>query len=518
MMPLMKAQGGIKLGDLLAGIVDSDVLLSVMDVAVTAISQDSRKVSTGSLFIATRGATSHGLDFTEQVVSAGATVILWDEASAEAERMLQNLQQQMVCLQVPGLREEAGIIASRFYDHPSLELNVIGVTGTDGKTSVSHYIAQCLHSDAAPCGVLGTLGNGLIDNLQPTGLTTADAVSVQQSLAALVDSGAASAAMEVSSHGLDQHRVKGVAFNTAVFTNLAQDHLDYHKSMDAYADAKAKLFAMPGLKSAAINLDDIYGRTLADKFSDDLDIWGFSTSADINMLSVYSDYIVHARSIKPTPDGFELFVVTPRGSGQLNIGLLGEFNVSNALAVLTVLLLNDIAFEEALNRLQSLMPVAGRMEKVKLDTGPVVIVDYAHTPQALHAACHAVKQHFTGKLWCVFGCGGDRDSDKRPRMAQAVEQLADHIVVTSDNPRSEAPEKIIEEVLKGFDHQDKVTSIVDRHDAIQHVITHAADNDVILLAGKGHEAYQIMGNRQLDFDDRKVARDLLAARQSGARQ
>ena len=518
MMPLMKAQAGVKLGDLLTGIIATDVLSPVMDLTVTAISQNSRMLTAGSLFIATRGATSHGLDYAEQAASAGAAVILWDEASAEAEQMLQNLQQQLVCLQVPGLREEAGIIASRFYDHPSLELNVIGVTGTDGKTSVSHYIAQCLHTDTARCGVLGTLGNGLIDALQPTGLTTADAVSVQQSLAALVDSGAVSAAMEVSSHGLDQHRVKGVAFNTAVFTNLAQDHLDYHKSMDAYADAKAKLFAMPGLKAAAINLDDIYGRTLADRFSDDLDIWGFSTSADINALSIYSDFIVHARSIEPTPDGFELFVVTPRGSGQLDIGLLGEFNVSNVLAVLTVLLLNDIAFDDALHRLQTLLPVAGRMEKIKLDTGPAVIVDYAHTPQALNAACHAVKQHFAGKLWCVFGCGGDRDSDKRPRMAQAVEQLADHVVVTSDNPRSEDPEKIIEEVFRGFDHPHKVTSIVDRHDAIQHVITNTADNDVILLAGKGHEAYQIMGDRQLAFDDRKVARALLVARQSGLRQ
>ena len=518
MMPAMIEQAGMRLGDLLTGMVEPSVLSSVMDVTVDAITQDSRKITANSLFIAVKGTTAHGLDHAEQAVNAGAAVILWDEATESTEQLLRAINDRVVCLQVPGLRQQSGIIASCFYGQPSQALNVTGVTGTDGKTSVSHYIAQCLDSEASPCGVLGTLGNGLIHDLSPTGLTTADAVSVQESLATLANAGAVSVAMEVSSHGLDQYRVNGVAFNTAVFTNLAQDHLDYHKSMDAYADAKSKLFAMPGLRAAAINLDDIYGRTLADRFGNDLCVWGFSTSPDINALNVFSNFIVHARSIKATTSGFELFVVTPKGSGNVTIGLLGEFNVSNVLAVLSVLLLNNMDFNEALKRLQAIVPVAGRMERISQDSGPTVIVDYAHTPQALSAACHAIKQHFTGKLWCVFGCGGDRDSNKRPQMAQAAESLADHVIVTSDNPRSEDPESIINDVMQGFTNAEAVTRVVDRREAIQQAISNATEEDVILLAGKGHETCQIVGKKYIDFDDRKVARALLAASQSGVRQ
>lgn len=518
MMPAIKEQAGIALRELLEGMVDPTVLTPVAELVVSGLSQDSRKLDANSMFIAVQGTISHGLQFAEQAVGAGVTVVLWDEADNEGHELLQTLCHSVVCLPVPALREQTGIIASRFFGHPSRELDVIGITGTDGKTSVSHYLAQCLNTEESPCGVLGTLGNGLINELQPTGLTTADAVSVQKSLASLVDAGATSVAMEVSSHGLDQYRVNGVAFNTAVFTNLAQDHLDYHKSMDAYADTKARLFAMPGLRSAAINLDDIYGRTLADRFGRELCVWGFSTAPDINALNVFSDFIVHAKTIKATQDGFEIFVVTPKGTGKVHIDLLGEFNVSNVLAVLTVLLINNIEFEDALKRIHTIKPVIGRMECIKADAGPTIIVDFAHTPQALSAACNAVKQHYKGELWCVFGCGGDRDREKRPRMAQAVEQVADHVIVTSDNPRSENPQAIIDDVMHGFGPSAKATTIIDRREAISQAITEAAEDDVILLAGKGHESYQIIGDKYLDFDDRKVARALLASYRSGVRQ
>lgn len=516
MMPAIKQQPGVTLDTLLGGMVDSAVLSPVAHVAVDGITQDSRQSAPGYMFIALSGMTSHGLQFARQAVDAGATVVLWDAAGDSEMQMIDDLSERVLCLQVEDLLQKTGEIAARFYNHPSDGLTVIGITGTDGKTSVSHYLAQCLHTEQSPCGVLGTLGNGLVNALSPTGLTTASAVQVQKSLAALVDRGAVYASMEVSSHGLDQGRVNGVRFDTAVFTNLSRDHLDYHKTLDSYFAAKSKLFQVAGLTSAVINLDDEFGCVLAQQCRERLTVYGYSLSSDIKLLHAYARDIVYAEMIRPTRHGFAVRVATPVGNGSFELPLLGRFNVANALAVLATLLLNRIGLEESLKRLHSIKPVTGRMELIEAGNGPTVIVDYAHTPQGLVAACEAARQHFSGELWCVFGCGGDRDREKRPLMAQAVEQSADHVIVTSDNPRHEEPQTIIDQVVGGFAQPVRVNTRVDRREAIAFAITQAAADDVILIAGKGHETCQIIGDSKVDFDDRKVARELLALRHRGA--
>lgn len=509
MMPAMQQHNGVTLFTLLEGLVDEAGLAPVAHIVVEDVSQDSRDIRQNSVFIAFKGAASHGLAYAAQAVRSGAVVVLWDADDNDPIQVPDTLVAEAVFLRVADLRHKSGEIAARFFGHPSRQLKLIGVTGTDGKTSVSHYIAQCMDSAAAPCGLLGTLGNGLVHDLQPTGLTTASAVQVQRSLASLVEQGARAAVMEVSSHGLDQGRVNGVSFDTAVFTNLSQDHLDYHGDMEAYADAKSRLFAFAGLKSAVINLDDEFGRTLAQKVRNRMAVVGYSVATDIDTLAHFADYIVHAQTVEPTAHGFEINVASPKGTGCFQLNLLGGFNVSNALAVLATLLVNDVAFEDSLMRLQAMTPVAGRMELIESDDKPAVIVDYAHTPQGLAAACEAVKQHFSGELWCVFGCGGDRDRDKRPLMAQAAERFADHIIVTSDNPRHEDPDQIIGQILSGFDQREQVQCCVDRRQAIARALSQAAVDDVILLAGKGHESCQIIGDKHIAFDDRSVACELL---------
>jgi len=515
MMPAMKQQKGVTLYALLEGLIDGSALSKVADIVVDGVGQDSRDIGDNYLFIAVRGTTSHGLDFAEQAVHSGASVVLWDADDSDQIKKVDALGNEIICVQVESLQQKTGEVASRFYNHPSHDLNLIGVTGTDGKTSVSHYIAQCMDSKLSPCGVLGTLGNGLIHDLKPTGLTTASAVHVQQSLAKLIDEGAKAAVMEVSSHGLDQGRVNSVEFDTAVFTNLSQDHLDYHKTMESYSEAKSKLFETEWLKSAVINLDDAFGRMLAEKYREYLTVYGYSTSADIEALEPCAEFIVHVKSIKPTRHGFEINVVTPKGGGYFELNLLGSFNVSNALAVLATLLLNNVAFDESVKRLQAIKPVAGRMELIDVSNKPTVIVDYAHTPQAIAAACNAVKQHFCAELWCVFGCGGDRDREKRPQMAQAAERYADHIIVTSDNPRHEDPQVIIEQIVNGLAEPDAAGTYVDRREGIAHAISLAGADDVILIAGKGHESCQIVGDKYIAFDDRDVARALLDLRDTG---
>jgi UDP-N-acetylmuramoyl-L-alanyl-D-glutamate--2,6-diaminopimelate ligase len=402
MMPAMRQQNGVKLHALLEGLMDVSSLSPVADIAVDGIAQDSRNLGDNYLFIAVPGTASHGLDFVEQAVASGASVVLWDGADSDLGKKVDALSNKITCVQVEGLQQKASEIAARFFNHPSHDLNLIGVTGTDGKTSVSHYIAQCLDSRLSPCGVLGTLGNGLIHDLKPTGLTTASAVDVQHSLANLVAEGAGAAVMEVSSHGLDQGRVSSVDFDTAVFTNLSQDHLDYHGTMESYSEAKSKLFEIEGLKSAVINLDDDFGRILAEKYRGQLTVYGYSTTADIGTLESCADFIVYAKSLKATKHGFEINVVTPKGNGYFELNLMGSFNVSNALAVLATLLLNNVAFDESIKCLQAITPVAGRMELIVADNKPTVIVDYAHTPQGIAAACNAVKQHFGAALVCVW--------------------------------------------------------------------------------------------------------------------
>jgi len=515
MMPAIATPRGMYLSELLTGLVDATVLDAVAGIAVDGLTLDSRLAGAGTLFIAVQGEAAHGLVYAAQAIDNGASVVLWDHGGSDelgARAMLNTIRERAVVLHCDDLRTKTGEIAARFYDFPSRKLNLIGVTGTDGKTSVSHFLAQCLDTDASPCGLLGTLGNGLIHALRPTGLTTADTVRVQQGLSALVDAGASSAVMEVSSHGLAQGRVNAVAFDTAVFTNLAQDHLDYHVTMAAYAETKRLLFDSAGLKSAVINLDDSYGRELAKRYRHRLMVWGYSVDGDDASFQDYADFLVRADRIEVTPSGYEFTVIAPGGSARAAIRLMGRFNVSNALAVIAVLLQNGHSLDEALQMVRTLAPVHGRMERINAAHMPTVIVDYAHTPQGLRAACLAAREHCRGALWCVFGCGGDRDRLKRPLMAAAAELLADHVIVTNDNPRHEAPQRIFDDIMTGFDTPSQVTRIDDRRDAIAYAISAAKPDDVILLAGKGHESVQIIGDSRIGFDDCAVARELLGAR------
>jgi len=509
MMAAIDTGAGVSLSFLLEGLVRADDLLKYGDMIVTGLSDDSRKAKKGDLFIAFSGGRTHGLMHAADIVRKGIAVVLWDDSYENSDEIIRDISRSVVCLHCEGLKMKVGEIADRFYGHPSSRLNMIGVTGTDGKTSIAHYIAQCLDEPSARCGLLGTLGNGFIGELTVTGLTTAPVVEIHQGLSDMCDRGAVHAVMEVSSHGLDQGRVNAVSFDTAVFSNFSQDHLDYHETLEDYAAAKKKLFSMPGLRAAVINLDDAFGRELAEECKSRLCVWGYSTCADITDLKQYADYIVHAREIEPVENGYRLTVKTPKGSGKLGVGLLGSFNIENVLATLATLLVSNVLFDEAIKRLHSLSPVEGRMEAIKVKGKPAVIVDYAHTPNALELACKAAGEHFQGKLWCVFGCGGDRDNSKRPLMARAAEKFCEKIVITSDNPRHEDPQKIVDQIMQGFAVQDAVKVIIDRKQAIEYAINNAGENDVVLLAGKGHECSQIIGDSYIAFSDSHVARGCL---------
>ena len=494
---------------LLKNFVDSDLLSACNDAQITGLSLDSRTTKKNDLFFACQGESAHGMKFADGAISKGAAAVLCDDCADELEK----ISQRVTCLPCENLKMKMGEIADDFYQHPSARLKVTGVTGTNGKTSVAHFIAQCMDQADERCGILGTLGNGFPGELKMTGLTTADAVSVHRDIEMLRANHASHVAMEVSSHGLDQGRVNGVLFDSAVFTNLSQDHLDYHQTIEAYAEVKRKLFFMPGLNAVVINLDDDYGRVLAKECKNRLSVWGYSMQAGFDNWQGYADYFVHAENIAAVVQGFEVAVNTPQGEAKLSLPLLGGFNVSNALAVLSILLINDMSLEQALEKLASVTPVSGRMEVITAAEKPSVVVDFAHTPAALEEACKAVKTHFNGRLWCVFGCGGDRDQGKRPLMAKVAEDYADQIVVTSDNPRTENPQKIIDEVVAGFASKSKIKVIADRGDAIAYAIEQAHEKDVVLIAGKGHERIQIMADKTIVFDDREIARECLGMAQ-----
>ena len=512
-------QNEVALDFLLEGFIDDVLIERCRGITINSLVQDHRKARNGDLFIAHQGYNTHGLLYAQDAVAKGVSVVLWDGDlgfnNDKRNEILDSISNKVLCLHCDDLKSKVGPIASRYYEQPSLSLNVIGVTGTDGKTSVAHFLAQCLDAHDVHCGLLGTLGNGFINDLHPTGLTTVDALLVQKTLADIQRAGAKHVVMEVSSHGLDQGRVNGVAFTTAVFTNMAIDHLDYHGTLDNYAAAKKRLFYTPGLGAAVINLDDEFGRKLAKEVREHVCVWGFSLKEDVSVYKEYADYFVNALEIKPFDRGYHLSVATPKGSGHFNLPLLGRFNVANALSVLTTLLITQFSFDDAIKSLSAIHSVDGRVEIITEESKPVVVVDYAHTEQGLLSICQLARDHFNGDVWCVFGCGGDRDRSKRPLMAKAAEKYADRIIVTTDNPRHEDPQAIIDEVLTGFSSLENVEAVLDRHQAIDIAITNAQPGDVVLLAGKGHETSQIVGDVHIAFDDRRIARELLSARDPG---
>jgi UDP-N-acetylmuramoyl-L-alanyl-D-glutamate--2,6-diaminopimelate ligase len=504
MMPAQKPQSGaITLGELLEGIATVAV---GEDCTVAGVALDSRQVRPGYLFLACRGLMQRGHDFIAAAVAQGASAVAYEVMEGEAAFVSAQVG-DVPLLAVPDLSRQAGLIAERFYGYPSRDLLVVGITGTNGKTSCGQFLAHALNSNDHPCGIIGTLGNGLVGQLHAGTHTTPDAISVHRLLAELRDAGARSVAMEVSSHALDQGRVAGVTFGVALFTNLSRDHLDYHGDMATYAAAKQRLFHAADLRYAIVNGDDIFGREILANLRPGVTAvsYGLGGAVAANLPHVHGVIEQQSRS------GLTLAVRSAWGDGRLQVPLFGRFNASNLLAVVATLLVTGMPVAEALQRLDGVRPVTGRMECFGgIGRQPLVVVDYAHTPDALEQALTALREHCRGKLWCVFGCGGDRDRGKRAMMGEVAVRVADKVIVTDDNPRSEDPAQITTDILAGVGDATAVEVLHDRRAAIVAAINQAGGDDVVLVAGKGHETTQHIGARKLPFCDQDEVRRHLA--------
>lgn len=473
------------------------------DVAVSGLALDSRKVQAGDLFLAVAGTLTHGLQHARQALALGAVAVAWEPVAGKTELAEVAALLPVPVVEVPDLSQQTGIIAERIYGHPSRGLLMIGVTGTDGKTSCSHFIAQALDTSDRRCGVIGTLGYGLFSELSSATHTTPDALTVQQTLAAMQAKGARCVVAEVSSHAMDQGRVQGVDFDIAVLTNLSRDHLDYHGNVEAYAEAKRKLFHTPGLRYAIINGDDNFGAALLDAIPPGVAPVAYRLENEPFRTRFPAQWVI-GRNLEFDAGGMRMDVFTPWGSGPLRCGLLGRFNASNLLAALATLCVAGLPFEEALQRLARTRTVPGRMERFDLGSEhPLVVVDYAHTAGALEAVLKSLRVHCSGKIWCVFGAGGDRDQGKRSLMGAVAERYADAVVLTNDNPRTEDPQQIIDDICAGLKQPGAAHVETDRGDAIAYALQAAGPGDVVLIAGKGHETVQIIGNRTLPFSDRE---------------
>jgi len=484
----------------------SDEDKSTLRVVVTGVQMDSRLLRKGDLFIACFGRNHDARNYIDAAIEQGCSAVLADSGG---DWQGIQLRDQVPIFAIDNLSAKISEIAGRFYGHPSTKLSVIGITGTNGKTSCSQFIAQSMTSLGCRCGVIGTLGYGICGELKETQLTTPDAVFTQTALAEMVSENVDPIAMEVSSVGLHQKRVRAVKFDTAVFTNLTRDHLDYHESMEAYGENKKKLFAMPGLSAAIVNLDDPFALPIINSISSDVEILTYSLKNKVAT--------VYAESIELTRGGFSASIVTPLGEGKISGKLIGYFNFSNVLAVVTALInylprKGETSIEAICQAISKLQPVDGRMEIIGESEEITAVVDYAHTPDGLRSALTALRDHFKGSIWCVFGCGGNRDKGKRPLMGEIAEKFSDKLVITDDNPRNEEGDEIVEHILSGVNEPDKVAVVRDRAAAISHAIANANSGDVVLVAGKGHETYQdIAGTRNI-FSDAKQVRLALQER------
>ncbi len=483
---------------------------------ISGVSLDSRLVEAGDLYLAVGGEVTHGMRYAEGAVKAGAKAVA---TTPDALRRFPDVADSLRAVNVPlividDIDQKCADIASLFYGYPDRAMTLIAVTGTDGKTSVCRFISQAFHSVNRHCGYIGTLGWGLGEQLDSTELTTPDVVTLRRMLASLRDQGAEVVALEASSHGLSEGRLKDLALDVAVLTNLGRDHLDYHETMEAYQAAKATLFAWPGLSALVLNAGDAFGRTLCEEHSSQKRyVYQSASSADVKqnheqlIASSTDDALgdvisVLAEQIHPHDAGLDFTLLEADTDHVVSTSLMGKFNVENLLACYSSLRACGLAANQARHGLESVSPVAGRMERFGGKPKPSVVVDYAHTPQALQLAIDSVRVHCQGQLWVVFGCGGDRDPGKRAPMARAA-QAADVVVLTDDNPRMESSEDIIAAVLEGFDTPEDVIVIADRSKAIQYAIDNANAGDLVLVAGKGHEDYQTVGTTRLPFSDKE---------------
>jgi UDP-N-acetylmuramoyl-L-alanyl-D-glutamate--2,6-diaminopimelate ligase len=489
-------------------------LLASQGAMIEQLTADSRRCAPGVAFFAWPGASRDGREHIGDALARGASAVLWEPEGWQWPAGLHAPNAP-----VRGLREQAGVLAHQFYARPSEALWVCGVTGTNGKTSCSQWIAALLESGGAKCGVIGTLGGGFPGTLSPLANTTPDALELQRLLAGMRDAGAAAVAMEVSSHALVQGRVNGVAFGCALFTNLSHDHLDYHGTLEAYARAKSRLFESEGLGCAVLNLDDVLGVRLARQLSArGVRTIGYSLSEAAIAPGGTGEFVA-ARAITPLPDSRGeaalVRIASSWGEAGARIGQLAPFNIANALGVLGCLVAHGVPFGDACARLATLPAVPGRMQRVGGRSAPLVVVDFAHTPDALEktlAALRPVARARGGALVALFGAGGDRDPSKRAPMGAAAARLADRVVLTSDNPRSEDPLAIIEAIAAGAGSAAVLEIDPDRDHAIRSTVRRAAPQDVILVAGKGHESVQEIAGRRLPFSDVQSAQQALASR------
>jgi len=493
------------LSDLLAGIAPANTLAACGDIVVRGLALDSRHVREGDAFFALAGTRAHGITFAPKALASGAVVVLAEKAQdAPAIAAVEQVTGAPE-IWIDHLHDQVGEIAARFFARPSEALRVIGVTGTNGKTSIVQLLATALDGLGARAATIGTLGAGLVGALREGERTTPDAISVQALLAEFRDAGASHVAMEVSSHAVSQGRVNAVTFDVAAFTNLTRDHLDYHGTMEAYGAAKAKLFAWPNLRAAVINIDDTFGRELAKDLP--ASVQGLRCGVE----NAAADIV--ATNVRTSGDGLRFHLRTPWGEGHVATKLLGRFNVANLLAVAGCIGALGFDFAQIHAALINAQPVVGRMNRLGGGAAPLVVVDYAHTPDALEQALANLRAHCEGRLICVFGAGGERDRGKRPQMAALAERLADRVIVTDDNPRNEDGDAIVAEIVAGFAHRDaRIIIQRDRAQAIALALREAKPGDIVLIAGKGHEPYQEIGGIKHPFDDLAVARHALEAR------
>ena len=489
------------------------------EVKISGISADSRELTEGDIFAALQGAQNHGLDYLE-LINRKASALLVDRSDARAEK----IETPLPVVRVSMLAERLGDIASGIYQYPSAQMKLCGITGTDGKTSVSRFVASVLRDLGLRAGYIGTIGWGMADGKAQDGeledelvdnpLTTPPPATLQAMLASLQQKKAEYAVLEVSSHALDQGRASGVQFDVVVLTNLGRDHLDYHQTHDNYRAAKKKLFDWPGIDAAVVNLDDEFGRSLHQRGCDEsaCQMVGYSIEDAVGKTTDAQPQLF-ATDIVADTSGLAFTLCKGEQQWRVSTGLLGRFNVSNLLAAVGVLDAFGIAVQKVVDVLSGIKPVDGRMERFHVTGKPTAVVDYSHTPQALEVALKTMRQHCDGDLWVVFGCGGDRDRGKRPEMGQVAMELADHVIVTDDNPRTERSADIIEEILTGVRGSTSASNNLDviseRRDAIVHALSEAAPDDWVLVAGKGHEDYQIVGTERLHFSDRELVSELL---------
>jgi UDP-N-acetylmuramoyl-L-alanyl-D-glutamate--2,6-diaminopimelate ligase len=483
-------------------LVPESVDATLAAITVEGIELDSRKIKEGDLFLACKGRQFHGRQFVSQALERGAKAVLVESDLQEEQSYFES---GVPVIPVSSLSSRSSQIAGEFYGHPSAEIELFGVTGTNGKTSCSQIVAQLCRCISGPCGVVGTLGSSLDGRVRETENTTPDGVTIQALLAGWLQKGVRHVAMEVSSHALDQGRVSGLQFDTAILTNLSRDHLDYHGDMGSYGEAKARLFSQEGLKRAVVNLDDNFGRSLLTTLGKKIDVLTFSLeNPEADIFAEQVEFSARCTSAS---------VCTPWGELNFQSPLLGEYNLSNILACIAALGASGVKLELVEKHIPDLAAVSGRME-VLSDTGDIqVVVDYAHTPDALKEVLVSLRKHCEKKLWCLFGCGGDRDSGKRSQMGFMASTLADEVMLTSDNPRTEIPRQIIEQVLDGCEHDVLVEE--DRARAIEIVLSNAGEGDVVLIAGKGHEQYQQIGGQRIAFSDVKQVKDFFVRMYSG---